>query len=674
MVDPYNAIITPTKGFNDIAGSTISEAFISKQLKHNVSVDIQASHDIVFAAAGNSHVLVGGKGNLTLDAANDILFSANDYAIETKTGAVNLTAGGDIGAPDHRLSLISSKSGPGIDAAGNILLTAGDDIYVGTIASNAGGKGHARALFSANAGGTFSAAGLIDVEAVTKGKGSQQASAGVKITAGNDLILHGLTDLASVQSRGKGSNLVAVADVDLTGHDVTDTGNMTVLASVAGRTAHAVSANADLSLQAASDLRIDGNLALAAAADLSKADSIAAHGLANLGAGNNMTVNGAIDVEALGSDRGLGNVTASALLDILGSHAFPAGNLNLGPLTDRASAHVGGGAARSLAGVTIQTPSVIRIAGPVDVSAGADNSGNGAAAADGIAASANGDLTLSAGNVSVGNISVIAHGTNSGAGGVRAGGRLHATGQSGSGLGGVSLGNVLIDVTALNEGEGGAGGALANASLNAAGFGAALTVSGVNIQALADSQGTGGARAAAIAALREGGPVPTTPQVSVAGGIAVDAAAITGPDARANASALASLAMAAGGSGGGVSLTVQGPVAIGAAASDRGAGNGVASALGHFRASGEGAALDLGSLSDVASALNWGGGSARARADVAAVDASIPPGAIDIAGNVVLLADAHNFSGAPEGSGAIGASANAALDFRRWCWDSCRDG
>ena len=121
--------------------------------------------------------------------------------------------------------------------------------------------------------------------------------------------------------------------------------------------------------------------------------------------------------------------------------------------------------------------------------------------------------------------------------------------------------------------------------------------------------------------------------------------------------------MAAGGSGGGVSLTVQGPVAIGAAASDRGAGNAVASALGHFRASGEGAALDLGSLSDVASALNRGGGSARARADVAAVDASIPPGAIDIAGNVVLLAHAHNFSGAPQGSGAIGASANAELDF-----------
>ena len=86
LIDPFNVIVTATKGFNDVAGATVSEAFISKQLRHNVSVDIQASHDIVFVAAGNSHMLVGGNGNLTLDAANDIIFSANDYVIETRSG------------------------------------------------------------------------------------------------------------------------------------------------------------------------------------------------------------------------------------------------------------------------------------------------------------------------------------------------------------------------------------------------------------------------------------------------------------------------------------------------------------------------------------------------------------------------------------------------------------
>ena len=237
IADPYNAIITPTKGFNDVAGSMISEAFISKQFRHNVAVDIQASHDIVFAAAGNSHVLVGGKGNLTLDAANDIIFNANDYVIETRRGAVTLTAGGDIGDPIHRLSVVSGDGnhGPGVNTAGDILLTAGNDIYVDTITATASRKGKVTASFSANAGGDFSAAGLIDVEAVAQGKGSQQASADIHITAGNDIILHGLTDLASVQSRGKGGNLSAIGGVDLTGNIVTETGNVTVQATVAGR-------------------------------------------------------------------------------------------------------------------------------------------------------------------------------------------------------------------------------------------------------------------------------------------------------------------------------------------------------------------------------------------------------------------------------------------------------
>ena len=39
--DPANVTITTAKGFNNIAGSTVSEAFISKELKGNVAVDIE---------------------------------------------------------------------------------------------------------------------------------------------------------------------------------------------------------------------------------------------------------------------------------------------------------------------------------------------------------------------------------------------------------------------------------------------------------------------------------------------------------------------------------------------------------------------------------------------------------------------------------------------------------
>jgi hypothetical protein len=286
----------------------VSETFISRQLQHNVAVDIQASHDILFAAAGNSHQLVGGNGNLTLDAANDIIFSADNYVIETKSGAVTVTAGGDIGAPGHCLSLVSG--GPGVDAAGDILLTAGGDIFVGTATATAAGKGKVTAVFSANAGGDFSASGLIDVVAAAQGKGTQQASAGIHITAGNLLTLHGLTDLASVQSRGPGANLTAIADVGLAGHDVTDSGNMTILASLAGHAGQAVAGDADLILQAASNLTIDGNLTLLAAASFAKAGSVLAHGTANIGAGH-MTVNGAIVVAASALNAGKGGANGA---------------------------------------------------------------------------------------------------------------------------------------------------------------------------------------------------------------------------------------------------------------------------------------------------------------------------------------------------------------------------
>ena len=73
-------------------------------------------------------------------------------------------------------------------------------------------------------------------------------------------------------------------------------------------------------------------------------------------------------------------------------------------------ARVDGGAARSLADVTVETPSLIRIAGLVDISAGADNAGKGPAAAS-FAASANADLTLAAGAMA-GGVSPVTSGSS----------------------------------------------------------------------------------------------------------------------------------------------------------------------------------------------------------------------------------------------------------------------
>ena len=70
----------------------------------------------------------------------------------------------------------------------------------------------------------------------------------------------------------------------------------------------------------------------------------------------------------------------------------------MGALTDRASAvSLGGGAANALADATLQASGALQVAGPIAVSADAYNSGDAAAPAGGIAASANADITLVAG-------------------------------------------------------------------------------------------------------------------------------------------------------------------------------------------------------------------------------------------------------------------------------------
>jgi hypothetical protein len=537
IADPYNAVITPMKGFNDIAGSTISEAFISKQLRHNVAVEIQASHNIVFAAAGNSHVPAGGNGNLTLDAANDIIFNANDYVIETRGGGVTLTAGGDIGDPAHRLSVVSGdgNNGPGVNAAGDILLTAGNDIFVDTISATASRKGKVTASFSANVGGTFSAAGVIDVEAAAQGPGAQQASADIHITAGNDIILHGLTDLASVQSRGKGGNLSAIGGVDLAGNNVTDTGNVIVQATVAGRVGHSVLTDANLAIEAASAAQINGNVAVAALADLTSAALVAAHAMTDAG-GNFVAVSGAVNVEALASDRGNGNAVASALVNIhTETQQFPLrASLTLGSITDRASANVGGGGpAKSLADVTIQTRGPAQVAGAIDVSADAHNLRGEPKGSSVVAASADAELALTTFEFSssfrhpIGPISVVAHGTNSGSGGAAAHGRFGLAEPGGSGM---FLGDVVVDAVALNRGSHANGAAVADASFSPNHVVADFDVNGINVQALASNLGLGGARATAIGSLGVGSARPgSPPSLSVHGGGSVHATALTGP-------------------------------------------------------------------------------------------------------------------------------------------------
>ncbi len=137
------------------------------------------------------------------------------------------------------------------------------------------------------------------------GGGPAKAIANVTLQAAGALQVAGpVIVLANANNLGSG-NLDAIADVDLTGNNVTVADNVVVQAAIAGRVAHSALADANLVLDAASALEINGNVTVAALANLSRGGSVSAHELTELG-GSNVTVAGAIDVEALANDGGSG--------------------------------------------------------------------------------------------------------------------------------------------------------------------------------------------------------------------------------------------------------------------------------------------------------------------------------------------------------------------------------
>src|SRR5690349_890735 len=228
LIDPFNVTITAANGFNHIGGGTVSEAYIGNQLNHYVAVDIEASHNVLFNAIGSTHVLHGGNGNLTIGAGSNIVFDAKTYAIQTQKGFVHLNAGGSIGDPNHRLSIVS---GNGVNQAGDIILkaTAGD-IYLDDVSVKSGGY-RVHSLFSAQAGGAIDATGLIDIEAHGTGPGVPSAHVVANFIAGGDERLDDITLVGSA----RGHTPTGRVDLSLRANGNIDiAGSMDILANAIG--------------------------------------------------------------------------------------------------------------------------------------------------------------------------------------------------------------------------------------------------------------------------------------------------------------------------------------------------------------------------------------------------------------------------------------------------------
>ena len=274
-----NGSIDPGKGgllYIDPATFTIKNATSGQGTnfigEHKLEALLQNGAGFSVAAAGNitiqdltDNFLAGGSGDLTLHAGNSgvgaiIVQGVNDI-IRTGSGDVTLIAAGNIGDASHRLSFVSGTGLPGVSQAGDIVLKAtnGGSIFVNSVTVKSAGNSHFHALFSANAGNSFNAAGLIDVEARASGAGAQTADAEIHISASNHIALHGITDLATAfKNADGGHNVLATAAVTLNGTQLHDTGAMTVKANVLGHHAESFTADASLRITGANVVTVTG--------------------------------------------------------------------------------------------------------------------------------------------------------------------------------------------------------------------------------------------------------------------------------------------------------------------------------------------------------------------------------------------------------------------------------
>ena len=375
-------------------------------------------------------------------------------------------------------------------------------------------------------------------------------------------------------------------------------GPVTVQASAEDNGRFEAKALADASIVASIGfpVAIHGNIeVLANAQDLvgSSASAVADLGIrgrvVTVGLTSQTLSGGSVEVHALAD--GAGRTRASASLGITASAQIAVD----GNLAVTATAN-GNGQADANAFANLSTYDGFagaNVANSVDVAASAHGSGG---------ASANAMLSFNTRRVTAGNMSVVAHATNTGSGTVNASGAVTFRNNAS-----IQLGDVTIDVEALNESPLGSGGARANAIF--APVTNEVTVNGLNIDAVASSAGGGGAFANAVAIIAD------RFAISIAHDVTVNARALNA-DGVGNATALADLQLTVQQSG---DVIMSGNVDVQAFADDQASGGRAkASAHGIITAK----AVDSGGNIRIGTIDGFGASSGNLHVDATALDAS----------------------------------------------------
>ena len=210
-------------------------------------------------------------------------------------GSVALSAtAGTIGSTLHRLSVVS---GVGVTQAGDIVLNAGQDIFLDnvTLTSVAAGGGARKAIFQAHAGHGIAVAGAIALEASATGIGAL-ASAEAELFANGAITVNGqVSVLANAHGAGgsveANAGLIAAASHSVIGNSIrTGAASSIHFAHGVDVEAKAVSDNSGAPIKAdarargllaAGRVEVDGPATVKATASGSDLHPVAANGLSS---------------------------------------------------------------------------------------------------------------------------------------------------------------------------------------------------------------------------------------------------------------------------------------------------------------------------------------------------------------------------------------------------------
>ena len=409
-------------GSNQTPGSTIGSDFIENQLAHGANVNLVADHNVFFDALADDHQLVGGNGNLNIVAASgNITFAGTNDAIVQGHGFIHMNAnGGNIGSSGHAMTLITgvgpTNAGIGVTQAGDIVLKAGNDIHVHNVQVKSSGGSVLTAKFSANAAHNFIASGDISATANAHGSGHEQATASVNIFAHNNINVRNVAVVAQAADTNAGGSQSASAFANLRLNAQASSvaaRNLLVSASAFNAADHEVKAQALGSIQANTDIDINGSINVAAAAVGDNTDGSSGHANAHLvlnAVTGHVNVTKDVIVDALAKTlNSSAAATASASINAATNVTI---NGNVALKATASGSNVNATSDEAVANLLLHAGGDITVNHDVSVAARAHGFGTDATDAD---ASANASANITANNIDIGgNVAVNANASQSG--------------------------------------------------------------------------------------------------------------------------------------------------------------------------------------------------------------------------------------------------------------------